>query len=138
MIDILSNPTYLKRVKYVMSTIGFQSRNMNLITNEQGETPLVIALPHEPMQDVVKRLHEAGGTANIVVAFPKRVVVFPLTAQAPDGETVEMAISNSMSIGLFLQQNKKNNNQSKSLRLTFSDRDFEAEYQTNQQVFEYS
>lgn len=138
MSDILTSATYRKRVKYVMSTIGFQSRNMNLITNEQGETPLVIALPNEPMQDVVKRLHEAGGTANIAVAFPRKVVVFPLTAQEPSGEIVEMPISNTMSIGLFLQKSKKNKSQSHSLRLTFSDRDFDAEYQTNQQVFEYS
>jgi hypothetical protein len=138
MTDILSNATYLKRVKYVMSTIGFQSRNMNLISNDLGETPLVIALPHEPMQDVVTRLHDAGGTANIVVAFPRKVVVFPLTAQMPEGEIVEMPISNTMSIGMFLQQSKKKKHHSQSLRLTFSDRDFSAEYQTNQLVFEYS
>lgn len=138
MTDILSSAAYRKRVKYVMSTIGFQSRNMNLVTNDRGETPLVIALPNEPMQDVVKRLREAGGTANIVVAFPRKVVVFPLTAQPPEGEIVDMPITNSMSIGLFLQQSKKNKSHSKSLRLTFSDRDFDAEYQTNQQVFEYS
>lgn len=138
MTDILSSATYRKRVKYVMSTIGFQSRNMNLITNDLGETPLVIALPHEPMQDVVNRLQESGGTANIAVAFPRKVVVFPLTSQEPSGEIIDIPISHTMSIGLFLQKTKKMKNNSQSLRLTFSDRDFEAEYQTNQLVFEYN
>lgn len=136
MSNILSSPEYLKRVKYVMSTIGFQSRNMNLLKNEAGETPLVIALPREPMQDIMQRLHDSGGSANIVVAFPKKVVIFPLTATKPSGAISDLPLSKSISVGMFLE-NTRRNRKGETFRLVLEDRDFEAEYSTNEKVFEY-
>ena len=134
---ILSSSEYRKSVKRVMSTIGFQSRNMNLLKTVNGETPLVIALPNESMQDVMQRLHDAGGSANIVVVFAKRVVIFPLTAKKPSGIINDLSLTKTVSVGMFLES-ARNQKIGTSFRLVLGDRDFEAEYQPSEQVFEYS
>lgn len=135
--SVITTPEYQKRFSYVMQTIGFQSRHMNLLRDEKGGIPLVIALPNEPMNDVIARLQDAGGAANIVVAYAKRVVIFPLTASSPAGEIEELPVSKSMSIGMFLSSTKKHE-KGKSFKLVLKDRDFEAEYTASDSVFEYA
>lgn len=138
MTNIHSNPEYRKRVKRVLGTIGFQGRNIKLLTTEQGETPLVIALPNEDMQDVLGRLIDAGGQANIVVAFPKKVVVIPLTSRRPDGVVSEISVTTTMSVGMFIQQIQKHGGKNSSLRIHVEERNFETEFQSVNEVFEYA
>lgn len=136
--DVFSNAEYLKRVQRVMGTIGFQSRNSDLLKTEQGAVPLVIALPHEDMRDVFDCLIESGGQANVVVAFPKKVVIFPLTTTMPDGVISEISVTTTMSVGMFLQRIKKLSTTNSSLRIHVEDRNYEAEFQPIQEVFEYA
>jgi len=137
MTTILDSAVYRKRVERVMGTIGFQSRNMSLLTNENGETPLVIALPSENMQDVLKRVRDAGGSVNIVVAFPQRVVVFPLTSKKPVGPVSDIRVAKTTSVGMFIIR-LRSQKLGSSIRLVVAERDFEAEYQATERLFEYA
>lgn len=95
---------HLEAARKVMSSFSFKTIGMKLYTDENGEAPVVVVLPSDPISFVIEGVARMGGAANVVVYRPGYVDIFRLLNKPPTGLVEMRLISASMSVGNFLLQ----------------------------------
>lgn len=69
-------------IRRVMRTVArYGARNSLPVTNDDGTSPMVIALPKDSMSDVHDRVVRAGGHANVFVAYEEDIALVVLRCE---------------------------------------------------------
>lgn len=131
---------HIKAMNRVMPKFGFVTRNSRLYRNTSGSAPIVIALPRDNMSTIITKVQALGGGANIVVVESKRFKVFQITEitsteHGVDNSAKEMSQSLSQSVGMFLLSISRQGH-GPSRRMTFANRDFDAEFMDENRSFQ--
>lgn len=71
---------------------------------DDGSTPVVVAVPEEPVQDMLARLHRAGGAANVVVDYVDSFYVASFFSSALPAAAVgdPADVHNNSNVGMLI------------------------------------
>ncbi len=71
------------------------------VQDGEGDRPVVIALPNDPIVNVLIQVKAAGGRSNVVMARPLDLLVFAVAGNDKDPTSVQMPVCGT--IGEFIE-----------------------------------
>lgn len=110
MSDMTTRETERERAtRRVMRTLTHWSATNRLpVRLEDGTSPVVIALPDDPMEEIEARRLRMGGYVNLVVAYPEYMLLLRARDEAETDETAEIAPFSSVAMLVaWLQSTEK-------------------------------
>lgn len=89
-------------VRRVMRTVARRRRSDDMVKDQDGRFPIIVALPDDTVEHVESQRLRLGGVANLFVAYPDKLVMLEITdddggdadpADVHPGATIEMVLA---------------------------------------------
>jgi hypothetical protein len=100
----------------VMKTVA-RSAGTPPLRAKDGTFPIVVSLPYENISEVVRRVDNVGGSANVAIAFVDHFAMLAMGRDLEEPSDSELLISHDISMGMFMI--KVQNNPGKTVALRF-------------------